>query len=246
MELDGKIALVTGGAQGIGKIISEELAGQGAHVVLGDVNLEGAEKSAAEIKENGGKASAVRIDVSSSANVQEAFDSILKEYKPVDIVVNNAGITRDGLLVRMKEVDWDLVLNINLKGSFLCSQQAAKQMMKQKSGAIVNIASIVGVMGNFGQANYSASKAGLIGFTKTLAREVAPRGIRANAIAPGFIDTEMTRVLEESVRQKLIEQIPLARLGQPEDVARCVSFLVSEKASYITGQVININGGMLM
>jgi 3-oxoacyl-[acyl-carrier protein] reductase len=246
MELDGKLALVTGGAQGIGRVISEELAGQGAHVILGDVNLEGAEETAAELKKTGAKASAVRIDVSSSSDVQSAFDSIIKEYKPVDIVVNNAGITRDGLLVRMKETDWDSVMNINLKGSFLCSQQAAKQMMKQKSGAIVNIASIVGLMGNFGQANYSASKAGLIGFTKTLAREVASRGIRANAIAPGFIDTEMTRVLEKSVREKLIEQIPLARLGEPEDVARCVSFLVSEKASYITGQVISVNGGMLM
>jgi 3-oxoacyl-[acyl-carrier protein] reductase len=246
MELDGKVALVTGGAQGIGRVISEELAGQGAHVILGDVNLEGAEKTATELKQTGAKASAVRIDVSNSSDVQNTFDSITKDYKPVDIVVNNAGITRDGLLVRMKEVDWDLVMNINLKGSFLCSQQAAKQMMKQKSGAIVNIASIVGLMGNFGQANYSASKAGLIGFTKTLAREVAPRGIRANAIAPGFIDTEMTRVLEESVRKKLIEQVPLARLGEPEDVARCVSFLVSEKASYITGQVISVNGGMLM
>ena len=246
MELNGKIALITGGAQGIGRTISEELAEQGAHVILGDVNLEGAEKTAEEIKEKGSKASAVKIDVSNASNVQSVFNLILKEYKPVDIVVNNAGITRDGLLVRMKEMDWDLVLNINLKGSFLCSQQAAKQMMKQKSGAIVNIASIVGVMGNFGQANYSASKAGLIGFTKTLAREIAPRGIRANAIAPGFIDTEMTKVLEESVREKLIEQIPLARLGQPRDIASCVSFLVSEKASYITGQVININGGMLM
>jgi 3-oxoacyl-[acyl-carrier protein] reductase len=246
MSLNGKIALITGGAQGIGRFISEELAGQGAHVVLGDINHEGAEKTAAEIRVSGGKASAVRIDISSSTDVQGVFDSILKEYKPVDILVNNAGITRDGLLVRMKEVDWDKVLNINLKGSFLCSQQAAKQMMKQKSGSIVNIASIVGVMGNFGQANYSASKSGLIGFTKTLAREVAPRGIRANAVAPGFIDTEMTRVLEESVRSKLIEQIPLARLGEPEDIARCVSFLVSENASYITGQVINVNGGMLM
>ena len=208
--------------------------------------MEGAEKTAIGIKSSGGQASAVRIDVASAADVRGVFDSILKEYKPVDIVVNNAGITRDGLLVRMKEVDWDLVLNINLKGSFLCSQQAAKQMMKQKSGSIINIASIVGVMGNFGQSNYSASKSGLIGFTKTLAREVAPRGIRANAVAPGFIDTEMTKVLEESVRSKLIEKIPLARLGQPEDVANCVSFLVSENASYITGQVINVNGGMLM
>ena len=246
MSLNGKVALITGGAQGIGRIISEELASQGAHVILADINLEGAEKTAIGIKSIGGQASAVRIDVASATDVRGVFDSILKEYKPVDIVVNNAGITRDGLLVRMKEVDWDLVLNINLKGSFLCSQQAAKQMMKQKSGSIINIASIVGVMGNFGQSNYSASKSGLIGFTKTLAREVAPRGIRANAVAPGFIDTEMTRVLEESVRSKLIEQIPLARLGQPEDVARCVSFLVSENASYITGQVINVNGGMLM
>ena len=246
MSLNGKVALITGGAQGIGSIISKELAGQGAHVILGDINHEGAEEKAAEIKNSGGKATGVKIDVSNPTDVQRVFDSILKEYKPVDIVVNNAGITRDGLLLRMKEVDWDLVLNINLKGSFLCSQQAIKQMLKQKSGSIVNIASIVGVMGNFGQANYSASKAGLIGFTKTLAREVAPRGIRANAVAPGFIDTEMTRVLEDSIRLKLIEQIPLARLGQPEDVARCVSFLVSENASYITGQVINVNGGMLM
>ncbi|MBM15770.1 MAG: 3-oxoacyl-ACP reductase [Nitrospina sp.] len=246
MSLKGKIALITGGAQGIGSIISKELAGQGAHVVLGDINQEGAEETVAEIKNSGGKASAVKIDVSNATDVRRVFDSILNEYKPIDIVVNNAGITRDALLLRMKEVDWDLVLNINLKGSFLCSQQAIKQMLKQKSGSIVNIASIVGVMGNFGQANYSASKAGLIGFTKTLAREVAPRGIRANAVAPGFIDTEMTRVLEDSIRLKLIEQIPLARLGQPEDVARCVSFLVSENASYITGQVINVNGGMLM
>lgn len=246
MELKDKVALVTGGAQGIGKTIGEELTRAGAHVVLGDVNLEGAQATAEEINSKGGSASAVRIDVSNAAEVQQVFDFILKDKKPVDIVVNNAGITRDGLMVRMKESDWDLVLDINLKGSFLCSQQAAKHMMKQKSGAIVNISSIVGVMGNFGQANYSASKAGVIGLTKTLAREVASRGIRVNAVAPGFIDTEMTRVLEETVRQKLIEQIPLARLGLPEDVARCVAFLVSDKSSYITGQVINLNGGMLM
>jgi len=246
MELKDKVALVTGGAQGIGRTIGEELTRAGAHVVLGDVNLEGAQATADEINKNGGSASAIKIDVSNAAEVQQVFDFILKDKKPVDIVVNNAGITRDGLMVRMKESDWDLVLNINLKGSFLCSQQAAKHMMKQKSGAIVNIASIVGVMGNFGQANYSASKAGVIGLTKTLAREVASRGIRVNAVAPGFIDTEMTRVLDESVRQKLIEQIPLARLGLPEDVARCVAFLVSDRSSYITGQVINLNGGMLM
>ena len=246
MELQNKVALVTGGAQGIGKTISEELVRNGAHVVLGDVNREGAQATAEAINNNGGSASAVKIDVSNAAEVKQVFDSILKDKKPVDILINNAGITRDGLMIRMKELDWDSVLNINLKGTFLCSQQAAKQMMKQKSGVIVNIASIVGVMGNFGQANYSASKAGVIGLTKTLAREVASRGIRVNAVAPGFIDTEMTRVLDESVRQSLIEQIPLAKLGLPEDVARCVAFLVSDRSSYITGQVINVNGGMLM
>ena len=246
MELQNKVALVTGGAQGIGKTISEELVQNGAHVVLGDVNLEGAQATAEAINNNGGSASAVKIDVSNPAEVKQVFDSILKDKKPIDIMINNAGITRDGLMIRMKEADWDRVLNINLKGTFLCSQQAAKQMMKQKSGAIVNIASIVGVMGNFGQANYSASKAGVIGLTKTLAREVASRGIRVNAVAPGFIDTEMTRVLDESVRQSLIEQIPMAKLGLPEDVARCVAFLVSDRSSYITGQVINVNGGMLM
>ncbi len=246
MELENKIAFVTGGAQGIGKTISEELVRNGAHVVLGDVNLEGAQATADAINNSGGSASAVKIDVSNPAEVKQVFDSIMKDKKPIDILINNAGITRDGLMIRMKEADWDIVLDINLKGSFLCGQQAAKQMMKQKSGAIVNIASIVGVMGNFGQANYSASKAGVIGLTKTLAREVASRGIRVNAVAPGFIDTEMTRVLDESVRQTLIEQIPLAKLGLPEDVARCVAFLVSDKSSYITGQVINVNGGMLM
>ena len=246
MELQNKVAFVTGGAQGIGKTISEELVRNVAHVVLGDVNLEGAQATAEAINNNGGSASAVKIDVSNPAEVKQVFDSILKDKKPIDIMINNAGITRDGLMIRMKEADWDRVLNINLKGTFLCSQQAAKQMMKQKSGAIVNIASIVGVMGNFGQANYSASKAGVIGLTKTLAREVASRGIRVNAVAPGFIDTEMTRVLDESVRQSLIEQIPMAKLGLPEDVARCVAFLVSDRSSYITGQVINVNGGMLM
>jgi 3-oxoacyl-[acyl-carrier protein] reductase len=246
MELKDKIALVTGGAQGIGKIVGEELARQGAHVILGDVNLEGAQASAAKIKDNGGSASAVELNVTDADGVQKTFDSISKEFKLVDILVNNAGITRDGLVMRMKEADWDQVLSINLKGSFLCTQQAVKQMMKQKSGSIVNIASIVGLMGNAGQANYSASKAGLIGLTKTTAREVASRGIRVNAIAPGFIDTAMTQVLDEKVRERLIEQIPLARLGLPEDIANCVSFLVSDRAGYVTGQVLSVNGGMLM
>ena len=246
MSLKDKAALVTGGAQGIGLTIAESLALEGAHVFLGDVNLEGAEKSAENLRSQGHNASAVQLNVADPEQVRSVFDSISKEAKPVDILINNAGITRDGLAMRMKEEDWDLVLNINLKGSFLCSQQAAKQMMKQKRGAIVNISSIVGVMGNAGQANYSSSKAGLIGLTKTMARELAARNITVNAVAPGFIDTDMTRVLDEKVRGKLIEQIPLARLGEPKDIADCVSFLVSEKARYITGQVINVNGGMLM
>ena len=246
MELKDKIALVTGGGQGIGRVIGDKLAKSGAHVIFGDINLENAEKSAEDVLANGGNASATLINVADPENVKVAFNSIAKEFKPLDILVNNAGITKDGLFVRMKEDDWDRVLAVNLKGSFLCGQQAAKHMMKQRQGAIVNIASIVGVMGNAGQANYSASKAGLIGLTKTMARELAPRNITVNAIAPGFIDTEMTRVLDEKTRDKLIEQIPLARLGLPQDISHSVAFLVSDRASYITGQVINVNGGMLM
>ena len=246
MELKDKVALVTGGGQGIGQVVGHNLATSGAHVVFGDINLENAEKSAKAILANGGSASATLLNVADPENVKEVFDSIVKEFKPLDILVNNAGITKDGLFVRMKEVDWDRVLAVNLKGSFLCGQQAAKQMMKQRQGAIVNIASIVGVMGNAGQANYSASKAGLIGLTKTMARELAPRNITVNAVAPGFIDTEMTRVLDEKIKDKLIEQIPLSRLGLPDDIAHSVAFLVSDRSSYITGQVMNVNGGMLM
>jgi len=246
MELKDKVALVTGGGQGIGRVVGGNLAKSGAHVIFGDINLENAEKSAKAILANGGSASAILLNVADPENVKEVFDLIAKEFKPLDILVNNAGITKDGLFVRMKEDDWDRVLAVNLKGSFLCGQQAAKQMMKQRQGTIVNIASIVGVMGNAGQANYSASKAGLIGLTKTMARELAPRNITVNAVAPGFIDTEMTRVLDEKIKDKLIEQIPLSRLGLPDDIAHSVAFLVSDRSSYITGQVMNVNGGMLM
>lgn len=246
MELKGKVALVTGGARGIGQFISEELARQGAHVFLGGTNLDTAEKTAESIRQKGGNASAVRLDVTRAEEVHAVFDSIAKNHKLLDILVNNAGITKDGLLVRMKEEDWDQVLAVNLKGAFLCGQQAIKQMMKQKQGAIVNISSIVGLSGNFGQANYTAAKAGLIGLTKTMARESASRGITVNAVAPGFIDTDMTRDLDEKVRTELLEKIPLGRFGTPEDVAYSVAFLVSDRARYITGQVMGVNGGMLM
>lgn len=246
MELKGKVALVTGGARGIGQFISEELARQGAHVFLGGTNLDTAEKTAESIRQKGGDASAVRLDVTRAEEVHAVFDSIAKNHKLLDILVNNAGITKDGLLVRMKEEDWDQVLAVNLKGAFLCGQQAVKQMMKQKQGAIVNISSIVGLSGNFGQANYTAAKAGLIGLTKTMARESASRGITVNAVAPGFIDTDMTRDLDEKVRTELLEKIPLGRFGTPEDVAYSVAFLVSDRARYITGQVMGVNGGMLM
>lgn len=246
METNGKLAMITGGAQGIGLEISRQLAREGTHVVIADIQLEVAEKSAESICADGGSASAVRLDVTQGEEVRKVFESVAKEHKLLDILVNNAGITRDGLLIRMKEDDWDKVLATNLKGCFLCTQQAAKQMIKQKRGSIVNIASVVGVMGNAGQANYAAAKAGLIGLTKTTAREVAVRNITVNAVAPGFIDTAMTQKLSDKVKEKLLEQIPLARLGSSKDVADCVCFLVSDRAGYITGQVINVNGGMLM
>ncbi len=246
MELKGKVALVTGGARGIGQVISEELARQGAHVVLGGTNAERATAVAEAIVKSGGQATAVKLDVSRAGEVHEVFDRVAKEIKPIDILVNNAGITKDGLLVRMKEEDWDQVLAVNLKGAFLCGQQAVKQMMRQKQGTIVNISSVVGATGNFGQANYTASKAGLIGLTKTMAREAAPRNITVNAVAPGFIDTDMTRGMDDKIKEELLQKIPLGYFGTPMDVAHCVVFLASARARYITGQVIHINGGMLM
>ncbi len=246
MELENQIALVTGGGRGIGKTISETLASQGAQVYLGGTNLETAEETAKSIRDKGGKAFAICLDVSKREHIQNAFDLIVGEAGRLDILVNNAGITKDGLLVRMKEEDWDQVLEVNLKGAFLCSQLAVKQMMKQRSGNIVNISSIVGQAGNAGQANYTASKAALIGLTKTMALEAAPRGIRVNAIAPGFIETDMTGALNEKIREGLMGKIPLGKLGSSQNVADGVLFLVSDRADYITGQVLNINGGMLM
>ncbi len=246
MSLNGKIALVTGAAQGIGRDIALALASDGADVAICDVNLEAAQKTAGDIEAQGRKSLALKANVASSAEVTAMVDQIIEKFGRIDILVNNAGITRDGLILRMKDEDWDLVLSINLKGAFLCTKAALKYMTKQRSGNIINIASIVGAMGNAGQANYVASKAGLIGLTKTLAREYANRGIIANAVAPGFIDTAMTQALSETVRAELAKQIPLGKLGTPADVANAVRFLASPWASYITGQVIHVNGGMYM
>ncbi len=246
MSLTGKIALVTGAAQGIGREIALALASDGADVAICDVNLEAAQKTAAEIESKGKKSLAVKANVAASADVSAMIEQVVGKFGKIDILVNNAGITRDGLILRMKDEDWDLVLSINLKGAFLCAKSALKYMAKQRSGTIINIASIVGAMGNAGQANYVASKAGLIGLTKTIAREYANRGITANAVAPGFIETAMTQALPENVRQELAKQIPMGKLGTPEDVANAVRFLASPWASYITGQVVHVNGGMYM
>jgi 3-oxoacyl-[acyl-carrier protein] reductase len=246
MSLSGKIALVTGAAQGIGRDIALALAADGADVAICDVNLEAATKTAGDLEATSRKSLALKANVAASSEVTAMVDQVLEKFGRIDILVNNAGITRDGLILRMKDEDWDLVLSINLKGAFLCTKAALKHMTKQRSGAIINIASIVGAMGNAGQANYVASKAGLIGLTKTIAREYANRNITANAVAPGFIETAMTQALSENVRQELAKQIPMGKLGTPADVANAVRFLASPWASYITGQVIHVNGGMYM
>ena len=246
MSLSGKTALVTGAAQGIGRDIALGLAAVGADLAICDVNLEAAQKTAADIQAKGRKTMALKANVASSADVTAMIDQVAEKFGKIDILVNNAGITRDGLIIRMKEEDWDLVLSINLKGAFNCTKAALKYMTKQRTGTIINIASIVGAMGNAGQANYVASKAGLIGLTKTIAREYANRNITANAVAPGFIDTAMTQALSENVRAELTKQIPIGRLGTSEDVANAVRFLASPSAAYITGQVIHVNGGMYM
>ncbi|MBI5191420.1 MAG: 3-oxoacyl-[acyl-carrier-protein] reductase [Nitrospirae bacterium] len=244
--LKGKTALVTGGAQGIGRAIAMMLAAEGADVAVSDINLAKAEETAAEVAALGVRSVAIEGNVADSASAQAMVDKAVEALGKLDILVNNAGITRDNLIMRMKEDDWDLVLDINLKGSFNCAKAALKHMSKARTGRIINIASIVGAMGNAGQANYVASKAGLIGLTKTIAREYSSRNITANAVAPGFIDTAMTQALPDKVREELMKQIPMGRLGSSEDVAGAVAFLASDAASYVTGQVIHVNGGMYM
>jgi 3-oxoacyl-[acyl-carrier protein] reductase len=241
--LADRVALVTGAAQGIGLSIARQLAACGAIVVLGDVD---AAKTQAAAKSVGGRALGVGMNVTRGAEVSAAIERVMAEFGRLDILVNNAGITRDGLLIRMKEEDWDRVLDVNLKGTFHCTKAALGVMVKQRRGRVISIASIVGVMGNAGQANYAASKAAIIGLTKSIAREYANRGITANAVAPGFIKTAMTDQLPEDVQTKLREQIPLGRLGAPEDIAQAVAFLASDAAAYVTGQVLHVNGGMWM
>ncbi len=244
MFLEGKKAVVTGAGRGIGRSIALALAGEGADVAVLDMDEAGAGETAGIIEQTGRKSLALSVDVSRLPEVEEAINKILDLWSSIDIVVNNAGITRDNLLMRMKEDEWDAVIAVNLKGSFNLSKAVARSMMKQRSGCIVNIASIIGMMGNAGQANYAASKGGLIALTKSMAREMAPRGIRVNAVAPGFIATEMTDKIPEKLREEMVRSIPLGRMGEPDDIAAVVSFLTSPAAGYITGQVIVVDGGM--
>lgn len=241
--LAGKVALVTGAAQGIGLAIARTLAGCGASVVLADVDADKAQEAAKSVT---GRALGLAMNVARGDEVAAGIARVMTECGRLDVLVNNAGITRDGLLIRMKEEDWDRVIEVNLKGTFHCTKAALGVMIKQRSGRIISIASIVGVMGNSGQANYAASKAAILGFTKSVAREYANRGVTANAVAPGFIKTAMTDQLSEDVQARMREQIPLGRLGTPEDVAEAVAFLASDAAAYVSGQVIHVNGGMWM
>lgn len=245
-ELAGQVAVITGAGGGIGRAIALELADAGAHVVVNDVVEAAAQKVADEVEARGVEAMVSTADITDGAQVQAMIDAVMERFGRVDILVNNAGITRDGLLVRMDEQAWDLVLAVNLKGAFLCTKAVARPMMKARSGRIINMASVSGVGGNAGQANYSASKGGLISLTKTTAQELAGRNITANALAPGFIETAMTHQLPEEARAGWLERIPLGRPGTPEDVAKAVRFLAGPGAAYITGQVLNIDGGLIM
>ena len=245
MEFENKVALVTGSGRGLGKAIAEKFLRQGAAVVLTDINEETLKAASDELGALG-EVSGVVMDVSRIESVQAAVETVIEKYGKIDILVNNAGITKDGLMMRMSEGDFDSVIAVNLKGTFNVSQCISKYMLKKRTGSIINIASVVGITGNVGQANYSASKAGVIGLTKSCAKEFAKRGIRVNAIAPGFIQSDMTDVLSDDVKEALKQQIALKRLGQPEDVANAAAFLASESASYITGQVLVVDGGMVI
>lgn len=245
-ELNDKVAMVTGAARGLGQAIAVKLAEAGADIALCDLNAEWLEETAGKVKALGRRAECYGVNVAEADSVAEGIKAIEKDFGKIDVLVNNAGITKDGLLMRMSEDDWDAVLNVNLKGVFLCTKAAMRGMMKQRSGTIVNIASVIGLMGNAGQANYAASKGGVISFSKTVAKELASRNVRCNAVAPGFIRTAMTDALDEEVQNKMKELIPLARFGEPEDVANVVLFLASDASAYVTGQVLSTCGGMVM
>ncbi|MBU1356795.1 MAG: 3-oxoacyl-[acyl-carrier-protein] reductase [Candidatus Edwardsbacteria bacterium] len=246
MQLKDKNAIVTGSAQGIGKSIALALAKAGANIVVSDVNIEDAEKTAKEIEALGVKAVAIKCNVADANEVTELVKKAQETFPTLDILVNNAGVTRDNLMMRMEEKDWDLVLDINLKGAFLLTKAVSRIMMKQRQGRIVNMSSVIGVMGNAGQSNYAASKGGLIAFTKSTAKEFASRNITCNAIAPGFIETAMTAKLTDEVKENYKKGIPLGRMGSVDDVANAVLFLVSEQSAYITGQVLHVDGGLVM
>jgi len=245
--LKGQVALVTGGSRGIGRAVCRRLAAMGAKVGINYVsNPAAAEETLAEVAADGGSAFLARFDVADAGAVQKAVKEIVADHGVIDILVNNAGITRDGLMARMKEEDWDAVIDTNLKGTFLCSKAVMRPMMKQRRGRIINITSVIGFLGNGGQVNYGAAKAGIVGLTKSMARELAPRKVTVNAVAPGYIVTDMTSELSEEIRDAIRSQIPLGSLGSPEDVAAVVGFLAGDDAAYMTGQTLHVNGGMYM
>jgi 3-oxoacyl-[acyl-carrier protein] reductase len=243
LRFENKVVMVTGGAAGIGRVTAENFAGEGARIAICDVNPEAGEAAA---KALGPEASFEQVDVASTTAVSNWVEGVFDKYGQIDVLVNNAGITRDSLIMRMKEEDWDAVISVNLKSAFNCIKAVSKIMVKQRSGRIINLASVVGVMGNVGQANYVASKAGMIGLTKTVAKELGARGITVNAVAPGFIETDMTAVLSDKVKAFMLSMVPLQRAGTPQDVADAITFLASDQAAYITGQVVHVTGGMYM
>lgn len=245
-QVQDKIAVVTGSARGIGQAVALKLASEGADIAVCDLQKDWCDETAGKVKELGRRAETYAMDVGNAESVQTAIDQVVKDFGRVDILVNNAGITKDGLMARMSEEDWDAVLDINLKGTFLCSKAAGRYMMKQRTGSIVNLASVIGLMGNAGQCNYAASKGGVIALTKSVAKELAGRNVRCNAVAPGFIQTKMTDKLTEEQSKAMLDATPLGRFGQPEDVANVITFLAGDQAAFVTGQVLSICGGLVM
>lgn len=245
-RMEDKVIIVTGSARGIGFSIAERFAEEGGQIIISDINSESVMQAVEKLQAKGYKADGFEFNVTDSAQVEETFKAIQSKYGRIDVLINNAGITKDTLMMRMKESDWDAVINVNLKGTFLCTQKVSRYMLSQKAGSIINISSVIGIMGNAGQSNYAASKGGIIAFTKASAKEFASRNIRVNAVAPGFIETEMTAQLNEEVVQNYAKAIPLQRMGKPADVANLCLFLASEESGYITGQTIQVDGGLIM